>query len=75
MTKNRFRKIVADKERCEFCPDSIDEDICIKCDMVEPITVSELYDYYRTVKELNKTVERLKAENARLNDYVRIANA
>lgn len=66
MELNRLLEITNDRERCSFCPDEDNDEMCLSCDKVKPITAAELREYYGEVRKAFKDNAYLKAENSRL---------
>lgn len=48
MDLERLLNILADRERCDFCPDASDA-YCIHCKRIDPITAADLREFYRLV--------------------------
>ena len=53
--------ILADKAICEFCGDCGNDEVCIKCKTVSPVTAEELKKFYKVVIQSLK--EKLEREN------------
>ncbi len=51
--------ILADKANCEFCEDCGNDEVCIKCKDVSPVTAEELRKFYIVaIKALREKLER-----------------
>lgn len=62
MELNRLLEITNDRERCEFCPDADNDETCLSCEKVNPITAEELREYHRKVRKALAENAKLKAE-------------
>ena len=75
MELSRLLEITNDRERCEFCINADNDETCLSCDKVKPITAEELREYYREVRKALKEDARLKAElELAKKDMTRLVN-
>lgn len=48
MDLEQLLNILADRERCDFCPNAA-HDCCTHCKQIDPITAADLREFYRLV--------------------------